>query len=99
MDLGTIEKKLNADEYRSINDFRSDVNLTFDNCMTYHENGSILHDMTEKLKTKFESDCRLVEHSSMQSDGPDLIFEFVASNTNFLGVIPLLPPRCCALLT
>jgi len=80
------------DSAASTNDFRSDVNLTFDNCMTYHENGSVIYDMAYDMAKKFERD--LVENSMMESECRDLLFKFVTSNTNFLGVIPLLPPRC-----
>jgi len=56
MDLGSIKKKLEKGEYHAIKDFHSDVNLTFDNAMTYNELGSVVYDMAKELKTKFEDD-------------------------------------------
>ena len=38
----------------SIDDFRADVCLTFDNAMQYNEDGSVVHDMAKELKQKFE---------------------------------------------
>ena len=58
MDLGTIQKKLESGGYHSIEDFTSDTNLTFDNAMTYNEDGSVVYEMAKELKTKFESDLK-----------------------------------------
>lgn len=56
MDLGTIHKKLDAGAYHAIEDFQADVNLTFDNAMTYNEKGTVVYDMAKELKVKFEAD-------------------------------------------
>jgi len=56
MDLGTIQKKLDAGQYHSIDDFSSDVHLTFDNAMLYNEDGSVVYDMAKELKEKFTAD-------------------------------------------
>ena len=56
MDLGTIQKKLDAGQYHSIEDFAADVHLTFDNAMLYNEDGSVVYDMAKELKTKFTAD-------------------------------------------
>lgn len=56
MDLGTIQKKLDAGAYHSIEDFSADARLTFDNAMTYNEEGSVVHDMAKELKAKFLTD-------------------------------------------
>ena len=56
MDLGTIHKKLDSGAYHSIGAFQADVNLTFDNAMTYNEKGTVVYDMAKELKTKFEGD-------------------------------------------
>ena len=56
MDLGTIHKKLDAGAYHDIQDFKADVNLTFDNAMTYNELNSVVYEMAKELKTKFEAD-------------------------------------------
>jgi E1A/CREB-binding protein len=56
MDLGTVHKRLDAGQYHSIEDFKRDVNLTFDNAMTYNESGTVVYDMAKELKEKFEMD-------------------------------------------
>ena len=58
MDLGSIQKKLEKGEYHAIKDFQSDVNLSFDNAMTYNEQGSVVYDMAKELKAKFEVDYK-----------------------------------------
>lgn len=58
MDLGTVHKKLDSGVYRSIDDFQADVNLTFDNAMTYNEAGTVVYDMAKELKAKFETDFK-----------------------------------------
>ena len=56
MDLGTIQKKLDSGAYHIFKDFETDVNLTFDNAMTYNDNGSVVHGMAKELKEKFDAD-------------------------------------------
>jgi len=58
MDLGSIQKKLEKGEYHAIKDFQADVNLSFDNAMTYNEQGSVVYDMAKELKAKFETDYK-----------------------------------------
>jgi E1A/CREB-binding protein len=58
MDLGTIQKKIDCGAYHAIEDFQTDVQLTFDNAMQYNEDGSVVYDMASELKTKFISDFK-----------------------------------------
>jgi Bromodomain/TAZ zinc finger/PHD-finger len=58
MDLGTVQKKLENGVYHSIEDFQIDVFLTFDNAMTYNEDGSVVFDMAKELRVKFEGDLK-----------------------------------------
>jgi len=58
MDLGTISKRLDAGHYHAVEDFRTDVNLTFDNAMSYNETGSVVYEMADELKKKFVEDYR-----------------------------------------
>ena len=41
MDLGTVEKKLNDNKYRTVEEFIDDVQLIWDNCKAYNEAGSV----------------------------------------------------------
>ena len=58
MDLGTVHKKLDNGAYHTIEDFQKDVNLTFDNAMTYNEPDTVVYDMAKELKTKFVVDFK-----------------------------------------
>jgi E1A/CREB-binding protein len=75
MDLGTIHKKIDNGAYHAISDFRADTNLTFDNAMTYNEEGTVVYDMAKELKVKLEADYeKMVEqleaedHERRQND-------------------------------
>jgi len=56
MDLGTILKKVDSGEYASIEDFKADVCLTFDNAIMYNAEDSIVHPSAIELKIKFLSE-------------------------------------------
>lgn len=56
MDLGTVSKKLDNGMYHFIEDFAAEVNLTFDNAITYNEEGSVVYGMAKELKAKFVAD-------------------------------------------
>jgi E1A/CREB-binding protein len=58
MDLGTVSKKLDNGAYHFITEFAADVKLTFDNAMTYNEEGSVVHDMAKELMIKFLADYK-----------------------------------------
>lgn len=54
MDLGTIKSKLEKNMYSGIEEFASDVRLTFSNAMTYNPPGNDVHLMAMELKKSFE---------------------------------------------
>ena len=58
MDLGTIQKKLEAGSYHAFGDFKSDVRLTFENAMKYNEENTVVHEMAKELKKKFDVDYK-----------------------------------------
>jgi hypothetical protein len=53
MDLGTIKKRLENGCYHSIDDFKVDSVLTFDNAMLYNQEGSVVHNMAKEMKAVF----------------------------------------------
>ena len=58
MDLGTVQKKLEAGSYHAFGEFKADVRLTFDNAMKYNEDGTLVHNMAKELKKQFEMDYK-----------------------------------------
>jgi len=54
MDLGTIEKKLNACEYKNPMEFVNDVRTVFRNCYIYNSQKSVVLLQAEELSRKFE---------------------------------------------
>ena len=47
MDLGTVRQKLTAGEYRLPGDFRSDIDLIFNNARLYNARGSEVSESLE----------------------------------------------------
>jgi len=72
MDLGTIQKKVDNEQYRAIDDFAADVHLTFDNAMLYNGDGSDVHDMAKQLRAKFE---KLLWDDSNERTGEQTLLE------------------------
>ncbi|KAK9863292.1 hypothetical protein WJX84_010639 [Apatococcus fuscideae] len=54
MDLGTVAHKLQADKYRSLVDFRADINLIWRNCQAFNEPGSNVFEESKDLAAVFE---------------------------------------------
>ena len=50
MDLGTVQKRLNAGGYASMMDVAADVNLVWSNAMTYNQDGSPIYQLAAALK-------------------------------------------------
>lgn len=55
MDLGTIRTKLETNKYHQVNEFKGDVELTFDNAMLYNHiaPGSVVYTMAKEMKETF----------------------------------------------
>ena len=41
MDLGTIHKKMKSDKYKTVEEILDDMQLIWDNCKLYNEQGSV----------------------------------------------------------
>jgi E1A/CREB-binding protein len=69
MDLGTIRKKLENGVYQRLDDFKEHVLLTFDNAMMYNPEGSVVYNMANEMKVKFQSDfVKLMEQLNAEED-------------------------------
>ncbi|XP_076892028.1 uncharacterized protein LOC143543642 [Bidens hawaiensis] len=66
MDLGTISKKLDNDNYSSAEAFCSDVRLTFSNTMRYNPPGNYVHLMAKELNETFGKSWKLLEAKSLK---------------------------------
>jgi hypothetical protein len=53
MDLGTIQKKLESNQYPNILKAADDVRLVWNNCMTYNADGSDFHLLAQALSKKW----------------------------------------------
>ena len=54
MDLGTVMKKLDSGSYRDLQNFVSDVHLTFDNAMLYNPKNTDVYNLASSLKKEFD---------------------------------------------
>ena len=64
MDLGTVMHKLETDQYKSVSDWKSDVNLIFANSNLYNAKASLLRLITKDLSDMFN------ELTATLSDSP-----------------------------
>ncbi|KAK4802068.1 hypothetical protein SAY86_000271 [Trapa natans] len=61
MDLGTVKSKLEKNLYHGIEEFATDVRLTFSNAMLYNPPGNDVHRMADQLNKIFESGWKVLE--------------------------------------
>ncbi|KAL6856871.1 hypothetical protein ACP4OV_018253 [Aristida adscensionis] len=80
MDLGTIQKKLNAGMYATPRDFAADVRLTFGNAMAYNPVNNDVHVMAKTLNKTFEARWRFIEKKLPQSDEKPAVREPTKKN-------------------
>lgn len=55
MDLGTVMRKLNTNQYKSVAEWKSDMNLIWSNSMLYNPKPSILYLITKDLSDLFHT--------------------------------------------
>ncbi|KAI5515572.1 acetylation-dependent protein binding [Trichomonas vaginalis G3] len=53
IDLTTIKRKLNSNEYKSIEQWADDVNLVWKNAKTYNNEGSVIHFIAQEQEIWF----------------------------------------------
>lgn len=63
MDLSTIKKKLDSREYKSLDEFKADVELMLANCYTYNQPDSTVYKMGAGLEKYFK---QLTQKQSME---------------------------------
>ena len=63
MDLGTIRKRLEADEYETLHDVERDVRLVFRNAMVYNPPSNMVHEFAQQLLTYFEERVKKLKES------------------------------------
>jgi len=73
MDLGSVQKKLNNHEYKTVDEWIADVRLTFANAMLFNPSDHLVHQMAKSLKTAFDKKLASVleklETRSFVNDG------------------------------
>lgn len=55
MDLSTVERKLDSQEYDGSEDFEADIRLIFSNCYTFNPPGSPVFNFCTQLEAAFNS--------------------------------------------
>lgn len=58
MDLGTIKQKIANSAYNNCKEFASDVELVFNNCITYNGESSDFGVLAKNLKEEFKKQCQ-----------------------------------------
>lgn len=93
MDLSTIGSKLNSDQYKSAEEFESDIRLMFQNCYTYNDQRSDVYKMGMMLESVFNkkwnekpSNVEDVIESGSESDAGDSNY-LIKYSINFVILI------------
>ena len=75
MDLGTVKRKLEKQQYATVQECADDIRLIWENCMTYNADGSDFFILAENFSRKFEerykkikADCDISQDDSNKSD-------------------------------
>ncbi|OHT00697.1 Bromodomain containing protein [Tritrichomonas foetus] len=63
MDFQTLLNKLNTEGYRTVNEWKNDMNLIFDNAFNYFAPKTMRYDSAIKLKDKFTDLCQMFTKS------------------------------------
>jgi hypothetical protein len=58
MDLGTVEKKLAAEAYPTVEAFKADIQLVFNNCYLYNNAGDPVTQDAKKLEEHYMKLCK-----------------------------------------
>ena len=69
VDLKTMEEKLEAEKYTSVEEFCREMQLIFDNCRTYNNETTQYYKCADRLQEYFRS--RLAARQSLKVTSPD----------------------------
>jgi hypothetical protein len=61
MDLGTVKRKLERDQYTSASECAADIRLIWTNCKTYNADGSDFYLLAESFSKRFEDRYKKIE--------------------------------------
>eukprot|EP01138_Halocafeteria_seosinensis_P014671 gb/GECG01014976.1/.p1 GENE.gb/GECG01014976.1/~~gb/GECG01014976.1/.p1 ORF type:complete len:138 (+),score=22.55 gb/GECG01014976.1/:1-414(+) len=105
MDLGTIQAKMDRGEYSSPLEFERDMNLVWDNCMTYNQDGSDFFNAAAEMKKEFQEKFKKikVDPSDMEKENryPTLADKkafsqniYMVSSEDLGKLVQILDSRC-----
>ena len=67
MDLGTARNKLINNEYKTIDDFKADINQIWENTAIYHKKNAIIYYLAQELDSVFQRDMKCVTGNDIES--------------------------------
>lgn len=82
MDLGTIKRKLERDQYATAAQCASDIRLVWSNCMTYNAEGSDFWLLAKAFSKRFEDRYRRIKLECKSRVSYHLVRKHEFSNTN-----------------
>lgn len=89
MDLRTMERKLNSDEYTSSREFLEDFNLILSNCVAFNGREHPVTDLSRSMKTSFENHMK----EFPTSDAPEPEKSRTSKKKGASGPSKIVPPR------
>lgn len=93
MDLGTVDKKLSNEEYSTVEEFKADIQLVFDNCYLYNNPGDPVCLDAKKVEEQYHKLCKKepsvlalakankVVHKQQQLPPPQVLLEPATTTT------------------
>lgn len=72
MDLSTVERKLNENQYAKVSEFAADIRKIWNNSFLYNAKGSYIYRMTVEMSNFFEKLFKEIEDISLTSTIKDL---------------------------
>ena len=67
IDLGTVLTKLESEQYKSADQWKSDMKLIWDNAKEFNKQGTPLHQIASELKMYFERKIELIPKTEMSA--------------------------------
>ncbi|KAI8643214.1 Bromodomain-containing protein [Parasitella parasitica] len=84
MDLGTIDKKLKAEQYPTLAAFKADVQLVFDNCFLYNNAGDPVTQDAKKLEEHYKKLCKKEPSLAHATEAPKKIVISAPKPTTYI---------------
>ncbi|OHT13729.1 Bromodomain containing protein [Tritrichomonas foetus] len=89
MDLGTIRKKLENNEYDKVSDFKADIELVWENAITFNGKTALIATLARQLQATFKEKAEFITDDEKEG----WLYELNELKARFNNVISSAPPN------